>query len=151
MATTPKLFQAPRVSKKATPSTPGNIIPHTVRFLGQAGAKGKKPPRVRVLSQDEKMLCALRRVLAKMSESDGGVRYFIASPVEVMQRTGGTGLKPGEPGSYGAQGKFTLGGVHAEGHSSHRAVKFSIHFKDTKNHYGQPDVAYVDPTSIDAA
>jgi hypothetical protein len=110
----------------------------------------RKAAAIAPLTVDEKMLCALRKVLAAMTDDARGVqRFYIDGPECVVTHRSGTGgSKPGEPGSYSAAGRFRMGIITNDG-TQHKVVAFVINFRDTKDDRGLADVAYFDPTTLD--
>lgn len=125
---------------------PGNIIPATVDFKID-----KKKRRMRVLSPEEKMLCALRKVLTNMSDKDvNKCRYFIDNnQVQLIKRPVSNGGREGEAKNYTASGRCKIGVCHPGGHKSSMMIEFKIAFRDTKNDLGLDDVEYLDGTTID--
>ena len=123
-----------------------NMIPATVQFR-----LDKKKRMLRPLSAEQKMLCALRKALTTMSDSDThGCRYHIAGKNVMLTQTPSTTKgKEGEPQSYRAAGRCRLGVCHPQGHASTKLVEFAISYRDTLDDRGLPDVEYFDPTTID--
>lgn len=122
------------------------MIPATVKFR-----HNKKKGLVEPLKPHEKMLCALRKVLAKMSDAnEDGCRFFIAgNKVQVVKSPTTTKGKRGEAQSYHAKGRCRLGVCHKAGHSSSKLIAFEISFRDVVDDRGLADVEYFDPTVID--
>ena len=107
---------------------------------------------LRELSFDEKLLCALRLVLANMSDEAEvkGTRYFIGGEqVRVTERRTSPGVKEGDPSTYYAEGRCQMGVSHADGGAGFRMVEFKISFHDTEDANGLRTVNYFDPTSLD--
>jgi hypothetical protein len=127
-------------------SSGGDIIPATVNFKID-----RKKGRLRSLSAEEKMLCALRKALASMSDAnEHGCRFYIDNnKVQLMKRPVGSDAAPGQPRSYNASGRCKIGVCHPEGHKSSMMIEFSISFKDTTDDRGLEDVIFFDPTTID--
>ncbi len=123
-----------------------NVVPATIKFV-----HNKKKGIIEPLSSQEKMLCALRKCLAEMSnKSPDGCRYYIAgNKVEVTQTPLTTDGKKGGVQSYRAAGRCRLGVAHAAGHVTSTFVEFTISYKDTVDDRGLADVVYFDPTTID--
>jgi hypothetical protein len=130
----------------AKKSSGSDIIPATVNFKVD-----RKKGRLRALTPEEKMLCALRKALSSMSDANGhGCRYYIDNnKIQLTKRPVGSAAAPGQPRSYSAAGRCKLGVCHPEGHKSSIFVQFSISFKDVKDERGLDDVAFFDPTTID--
>lgn len=126
---------------------PGQNIPITV---SQKIAKDTKRPVG--LTQDEKMLCGLRKVLTLLSDQNKeGQRFYIAgATINVTKRTASPGAKAGEPGTYRAEGTFELGIIHPPGAGvSFKQASFNIHFRDSKDAMGLRDVIVEDDTTLD--
>lgn len=127
-------------------STDGLIIPSTVKFT-----LNKKKGMLEPMSAQDKMKCALRKVLADMSDASGdNCRYFIANNkihLSVAPKT--TTGKPGEAQSYYAKGRFRAGVCLPSGESSSKIIAFEISYKDVMDDRGLADVVYFDPTVID--
>ena len=131
--------------KTQQPPPASNIIPATVQFR-----HNKKKGMIEPLSSQEKMLCALRKCLAVMSDKSGNVRYYIAgNKVQVIQEPVGSPARDGEGRSYRAVGRCRLGVCHADDSHTTKFVEFTINFRDTVDDRGMSDVAYFDPTIID--
>jgi len=123
-----------------------NIIPATVNHRLDRKAK-----RVATLTPNEKMICALRKALTKMSDGHpSGCRYFIANnKIQVLTQPSSTGGKAGEAQTYEASGRCRLGVCHPNGHSSTVNIEFSLRFRDVVDDRGLADVEFLDPTVID--
>lgn len=135
-----QLFQA-----KQQTSTP-NVIPATVKFR-----HNKVQGTIEELSAQEKMLCALRKCLAEMSQKNtDGCRYYIANnKVQLLSGPTHSPGKKGEPRTYKASGRCKVGVAHAGGHSTSMFIEFSISYRDSEDDRGLADVEFFDPTSID--
>ena len=146
MTTRRELFNA----KKPPAQEGSDLVKSTVNYMF-AGDDAKKKGELRKLSADEKMLCALRKVLASMSnEGSGAVRYFIdGAQVRVTSRTDSAGAKKDEPSTYHRRGTCRLGLAHKSGEASYKMASFEISFRDAVDQLGLPDVAYFNPTSIE--
>ena len=130
---------------KANKSTDASVIPSTVRFQHD-----KKTGVVKPLTPNEKMLCALRRVLADMSEAEeNGCRYFISGKIQVVRSPVDTPAKEGEAKSYNGKGRCLVRRCHPEGHTSSMVIEFDIAFRDTLDEMGLADVEYTEATTID--
>jgi len=140
MQTRKEMFSA---TKKA-PTT--DVIPATVKHRID-----KKAERLGVLSPNEKMICALRKALTKMSDAQAdGCRYFIANnKVQVLSAPSASAGKDGDARTYSARGRCKLGVCHPGGHSSTMLIEFSINFRETTDDRGLADVEFIDPTTID--
>lgn len=140
MQTRKEMFNA---LKKASTT---NVIPATVKHRID-----KKAQKLAALTPSEKMICALRKALVKMSDgSEEGCRYYIANnKVQLMVAPSATGGKDGEAKTYSAKGRCKVGVIHAGGHSSTKVIEFSITFRDVLDDRGLADVEFVDPTMID--
>lgn len=136
-----QLFNA----KNKTSSTV-TVIPATVQFNHD-----KKLGEIKPLQAHEKMLCALRKCLAKMSDGDGGQRrYYIANnKVQILDAPSSTAGKAGEARSYRARGRCKLGVCLPDNTTKMLMVEFTISFRDTIDDRGMADVEYFDPTTID--
>jgi hypothetical protein len=129
---------------KKAPTT--GIIPATVNHRID-----KKEARLADLTSNEKMLCALRKALTKMSDAHpDGCRYFIANnKVQLLSPPSATAGKAGEARTYSARGRCKLGVCHPGGHSSSMMIEFSLSFRDVIDDRGLADVDFIDPTVID--
>jgi len=146
MATRRELFNA----KNPPAESAGDLVKSTVNYMFSGNAAKKKKGELRKLSADEKMLCALRKVLAQMSNDGAGTRYFIdGAQVRVLNRTDSEGAKAGEPSTYHRQGTCRLGLAHKTGEASYKMASFEVSYRDTVDTLGLPDVTYFDPTSIE--
>ena len=134
------LFEA---NKKPSQS---DSIPATVRFTID-----KKKRMMKSLTPEGKMLCALRKALAKMSDADAhGCRFYIDNnKVQLLKRPASAAGREGEAATYSASGRCKLGVCHPEGHKSSKVIEFTISFRDTVDTLGLPDVEFFDPTTID--
>lgn len=122
-----------------------DIVPPTVAFK-----LNRKKGAFHPLSATDKMKCALRKVLADMSdESEAKCRYYIDGNLRLTRRPVTTPVRDGEPQSYRAAGICKVGICHPQGHKSSMIIQFDISYRDTRDEHGQADVAYVDPTTID--
>lgn len=129
-------------SKKG--SVESSMISATVKFR-----HNKKKGLIEPLRPQEKMLCALRKVLTAMSDG-GNCRYFIANnKVQLLKAPSTTQGKPGEAQSYYAKGRFRAGVCLPDGASSSKILEFEISYRDVVDDRGLADVEYFDPTSID--
>lgn len=131
---------------RAQNGSPGhNVIPATVRHQ-----INKKKRRLYPLSAQEKMLCALRKVLAVMSDKDeDGCRFYIAgNKVQITQAPKTTAGREGEPQSYSAAGRCKIGAC-GDDSVTYRMIEFKISFRDVVDDRGLADVVYMEPTSID--
>jgi hypothetical protein len=140
MQTRKEMFSA----LKKAPTT--NVIPATVKHRID-----KKAQRLAVLTPNEKMICALRKALVKMSDaSDAGCRYYIANnKIQLITAPVPTGGKEGEAKTYTAKGRCKVGVIHSGGHSSSKAIEFLLTFRDVVDDRGLADVEFMDPTTID--
>lgn len=135
-----QLFQAKQANKTTS------IISATVKFKHNK-AKGL----IEDLAPQEKMLCALRKVLASMSNNNSdGCRYYIANnKVQLLEAPSSSPGKKGEARTYKASGRCKVGVAHKEGHTTTMFVEFSISYRDVVDDRGLADIEYFDPTSID--
>ena len=140
MTTRKQMFEA------ASKPSGADIIPATVSFKID-----RKKGRLRALSPEEKMLCALRKALTTMSDKNKhGCRYYIDNnKVQLTKRPSGSSAAPGQASSYTAAGRCKVGVCHPEGHKSSVMIEFNISFKDVKDSRGLDDVIFFDPTTID--
>lgn len=140
MKTRKQLFDA-----KKMPSDP-SLIPTTVSF------KLDRPNgRLHALKPTEKLVCALRRVLAEMSRADGsGCRYYLdGENVQLLSAPTSSEGKPGEAKTYRASGRAKVGVCHPQGHKSSKLIQFKITFRDTKDNLGLDDVSFLGDTIIE--
>jgi len=130
-------------SRKA-PDT--NIISATVNHR-----LDKKAQRIATLSPNDKMICALRKALSKMSDGhEAGCRYFIANnKIQLLSAPTSSGGREGEAQTYNAKGRCRLGVCHPGGHSSSVSIEFNLTFRDVMDDRGLADVEFIDPTVID--
>jgi len=134
-----QLFEA----KKKT--TGPDMIPSTVSFK-----LDKKKGALKPMSAEEKMVCALRKVLTDMSDGDTNrCRYYIDSQIKPIRRPAFTRAANGGPTTYRAAGICKVGVCHPQGYKSSKIIQFDISYRDVKDSKGQPDVEYMDPTTID--
>lgn len=140
MQTRKEMFSAMRQA----PTT--DIIPATVKHRID-----KKAEKLGELSPSEKMICALRKALTKMSDAHAdGCRYFIANnKVQILSAPSASAGKAGEARTFSARGRCKLGVCHPGGHSSSMLIEFSISFRETADDRGLADVEFIDPTTID--
>lgn len=124
-----------------------NMIPATVKFVHD-----KRAGKINPLKPHEKMLCALRKALAAMSNDDEtGRRFFIMNnQVELLQAPQTTDGKVGGPQTYRASGRCKLGMAHPDGHMTSMIAAFTITFRDAVDDRGLADIKYIEPTTIDA-
>lgn len=127
-------------------SAESSIIPATVSFRHNKGKALVEP-----LKPHEKMICALRKVLADMSsENEDGCNYYIANnKVQVVRKPTTTDGKPGEAQSYQARGRCRIGVCHANNTMTSMLIEFDISYRDVVDDRGLADVEYFDPTVID--
>lgn len=140
MQTRKEMFSA----LKKAPTT--NVIPATVKHR-----LDKKAQRIAILTPNEKMICALRKALSKMSDaSDAGCRYYIANnKIQLLAAPSAAAGKEGEAKTYSAKGRCKVGICHPGGHSSSKVIEFSLTFRDVLDDRGLADVEFIDPTTID--
>jgi len=128
-----------------TPRDPNLISTKIPRMVKRSEGK------LNELGRDHKMLCALRKALASRSgltETQCARYYISGADVYVTHRGGGVQTKEGEPTTYTARGRFKLGVAHSDC-CMYRMAEFNVTYKDTLDDRGLPDVAFVDPTTID--
>ena len=134
---------------------PGEIdssrIPTHVNFMFHKNAPQRQRGELRQLTPEEKMLCALRKVLAQMSADSGGEqRYFVAGDqCRILDRHVSPGAKEGEAGSYRFKGRCQIGVSHKSGEGSFKVVEFVVSFRDVEDSMGLPDVDYFDETTLE--
>lgn len=130
---------------------PPDLVSTHINFQHRPGDRRRKRGELRQLSPEEKMLCALRKVLAQMSHNAGGrARYFtIGDKCRIHARHVSPGAKDGDPGTYRFSGRCQLGVAHATGDSVTKMIEFNISFRDIKDAMGLPDVEYFEPTTVD--
>jgi hypothetical protein len=128
-----------------------NLISTHVNFLRGRDDRRRRRGELRQLAPEEKMLCALRQVLAQMSTDTGGkARYFVlGSECRLHQRHVSPGAKDGDPGTYRFSGRCRIGVVHASGDTVKKMIDFTVSFRDAEDSMGLPTVEYFDPTTID--
>lgn len=126
--------------------TDADVVKSTTSFVID-----KKAKRLKDRSSQEKMLSALRKVLADMGDKDvHGCRYYIHSnKVQVLKAPSSSPSPKGEPQTYFASGRFVMGILGNHGKLTTKNVEFVITFKDTVDSHGLPDVKYIEPTHID--
>jgi hypothetical protein len=130
-------------TKKVVPTA--TVIPATVNHQ-----LSKQDRKLKELSAEEKMVCALRKALVKLSDGGEGCRYFIANnKVQLISAPTASAAKAGQARTYTAKGRCRLGVCHPEGHASSKLIEFSITFRDVMDDRGLADVEYIDPTTID--
>lgn len=122
------------------------VIPATVEFKVD-----KKKKMIKILSPQSKMICALRKVLADMSDkSSDGCRFYIANnKIQLTSPPTTTHGKKGEAQSYRASGRCKLGVCLPSGGMTTKFVEFSINYRDVEDERGLADIEYFDPTTID--
>jgi hypothetical protein len=127
-------------------SVESNVIPATISFR-----HNKKKGFIEPLTAQEKMLCALRKVLADLSDAnDDKCRYFIANnKVQILKAPSTTAGKAGEAQSYHAKGRFRAGVCLPNGNAASKILAFEISYRDIVDDRGLADVEYFDPTVID--
>jgi hypothetical protein len=131
-----QLFSA----KKPPPGSA--MIPATVRFR-----HNKKKGLIEPLGAQEKMLCALRKVFADMSNKDE--RWcIVGNQVQILGAPTTTEGKPKGPQSYRASGRCKVAIMRSDGMTS-KLIEFSISYKDVVDDRGLADVIYFDPTTVD--
>jgi hypothetical protein len=135
-----ELFSA---SKKPTNTT---VIPSTVVFRHD-----KKKGRLKPLAPREKMVVALKRILAKMSDEDAhGCRYYVDNnKIQVMREPTGSAAKEGERQTFRAAGRCRVGVCHPHGTKTSKIIQFDISFRDTRDDRGLDDIEWVDPSVIE--
>lgn len=141
----------PLFNSKDKPPIDSSLVGTQVRFRHPADHPATKAGQLRQLPPDEKMMCALRKVLAQMTDASGGeLRYFVmGDKVRVLDRDDQPGAKDGEPGSYVRHGRCQIGLSHKDGSAATKMVEFVVSYTDSKDRMGLPDVQIDDPTSID--
>ena len=134
------LFEARKGSPDKT------VVPATVDFKFD-----KKKGQLKPMSAEQKMFCALRKVLAKMSDQDPNrCRFYIDNnQVQILKAPVGSQVREGEPQTFRGSGRCKVGVCHPEGHKSSKIIEFDISFRDIKDDRGLADVEYFDPTTID--
>ncbi len=109
---------------KAKGSNDPNLVSTHVNFLHGRNDPRRKKGDLRKLSSDEKAICALRKVLAKMSTKE---RYFlIGSHCRIVDRQESPGAKEGEPGTYRFRGRCQIGVAHASGETAVKMIAFVV-------------------------
>lgn len=127
-------------------SSDASVVPATVKFT-----LNKKKGMLEPQSPEDKMKCALRKVLTDLSDaSEDNCRYFIANnKIHILKAPSTTSGKPGEAQSYHAKGRFRAGVCLPSGENSSKILAFEISFRDVEDDRGLADVEYFDPTVID--
>jgi hypothetical protein len=138
-------------NSKQKSTVDSNLIDTHVQFVFSKTDSGRVKGELRKLSPEQKMLCALRKVLADMSTGTRGERrYSVAgTKCRVIDRELTPGAKDGEPGSYRFRGRCKMGIAHKSGPPSEKMIEFVVSFRDTEDEMGQPDVEYFDETTIE--
>lgn len=128
-----------------------DLVPTHVNFMHGRQDRRRPPGELRQLQPEEKMLCALRKVLAHMSAEAGGkARYFIVgTECRVRERHVSPGAKKGDPGTCRFAGRCEVGVAHASGEAAFKMIDFTVSFRDVEDPMGLPDVEYFDPTTVD--
>jgi hypothetical protein len=121
-----------------------------VRFQFGRSDPARKKGELRQLSPEEKAMCALRKVFAKMSAETLGKQRFsvVGDQWRVLERHVFPGAKSGDPGSYRFRGRCLMAIAHTDGDSL-KMVEFEVSFRDVENDLGLADVEYIDPTTVD--
>lgn len=111
----------------------------------------KQAKRLKALAPNDKMKCAVRKILTDMSDRDEeGRRYFILSRrIEVLKEPSPGPARSGEPQTYSGKGRFKMGVSLPTGEMARRDVEFGVSFRDTVDDRGLPDVVYIEPSYID--
>ena len=110
--------------KAGTGPVSSDVIPATVKHEIDKSRK-----ELRILTPEEKMLCALRKALADMS--DGKENFYIAeNKVQLTRRPTTTEGKKGEPQSYQAAGRCKVGICREENTVSFKVIGFRISYRD---------------------
>jgi len=122
------------------------VVPATVSFKID-----KRNKRLTTLQPREKMVVALRKVLATMSsQNKHGCRYYIeGNKIQMIHPPTTTQGKAGDAQKYAASGRCRVGVCHKDGHKSSMVIQFALSFKDIRDERGLPDVAFFDPTTIE--
>lgn len=110
----------------------------------------KSKGALEIKTPEQKMVIALKKVLAEMSDDNiERCRFYIAdNKIKITQRPFDTG-EAGTPQSYFAEGRCKVGICHPEGHKSSKVIAFSITFKDVKDDLELDDVEFIQPTTVD--
>lgn len=133
-----QLFDAAKVPAES------NAVSNKVTFKPD-----RKTGGLQMQSPEQKMLCALRKVLASMSDGDaGGCRYYIESDQVVLDQRPASSQGNG-PKTYTAKGRCRIGVCYPNGEKGTRTIEFNIVFRDTKDDRGVDDVMYLGQTTID--
>ena len=132
---------------RGTKSPDGLSVSTSVQFIID-----KKKKTMKDMPAEQKLVCALRKVLLAMSEATGGKQRFFLYGTEIklmapVEAQGGG--KEGEPSTYHAKGRCKLGVALHTNESATKQIEFEISFKDVKDSLGLPDVVYFDPTSVE--
>lgn len=128
------------------PAPSDNVIAATVRHRID-----KRAEKLAELTPNEKMLCALRKVLVKLGDEDAaGCRYYITdNRVHLIRPPVSTVGKAGDAQTYTAQGRCRLGVIHKLGHISTKVIEFNLTFRDVIDDRGLADLIFIEPTTID--
>ena len=138
-------------SSKQSNGNDSNLMSTRVRFTFQKGDPNRRKGELRKLSPEEKAVCALRKVFAKMSADCGGERrYFVVSDKwRMLDRRISPGAKAGDPDSYQFRGRCPMGIAHKHCGDSLKMIEFVVSFRDVEDASGLADVEYFAPTTID--
>jgi len=122
-----------------------NLVPSTVKFV-----LDRKAGKIKPLAPTEKMVVALRKVLAYMSDHDeDGCRYYIDhDQVRVTKAPSASEGKEGEARTYKAAGTCKVGVCHPRNTKTSMVVQFDLTFRDTVDDLGLADVQWIDPSTV---
>lgn len=119
----------------SAPAPASLLIPITVKRTISRKTKTLEPMPV-----EQRMLCALRKVLATMSTKER--RFYISNE----------GVRLNAPisgkGTYEASGRCRLGVAHGNGNNSFLVVDFKLSFRDSADQFGFGDVTVLEDTQV---
>lgn len=131
-------------AKKKSPET--TVIPATVAFRID-----KKQGRLKPHTAREKMVIALKKILAAMSDGDDhGCRYYVDNnKIQILREPTSSAARPGERQTYRAAGRCAVGVCHPDSRKTSKIIQFDISFRDRKDERGIDDVEWIDPSVIE--
>lgn len=135
-----ELFAAKKKSPEST------VIPATVAFRID-----KKQGRLKPHTAREKMVIALKKILAVMSDKDeNGCRYYVDNNrIHILSEPTASAARPGERQTYRASGRCAVGVCHPGDRKTSKIIQFDIAFRDTKDARGLDDVEWIDPSVVE--
>jgi len=131
-------------AKKKSPGS--TVIPATVTFRHD-----KRQGRLHPLSMREKMIVAVKKILATMSDDDeNGCRFYVDNnKIQVLREPSGSDARAGEARTYRASGRCAVGVCHPQGRKSSKIIQFDITYRDIKDARGLDDIEWIDPSTVE--